>query len=186
MGDSSHVIKFRVPEESRWLVSLSVCVSVSELKIRGIKGIAERLYLFWCEQCVYFWNLLWIWMSVISVKLNIEVSKLANKPKEEGNMDGKHLHSNGPNYALAGLRCTRTPPVTNHPLVSGVGYGSHLNYSSVKGVWLTEWRKKKERIIQPVFPFVLQMMLFLNSESGAWSLKMNSQNTLSFNPWPET
>lgn len=63
-------------------------------------------------------------MSVISVKLNIDVSKLANEPGEDGNMDGKRLHSNGPNYALAGLRCTRTPPVTNNSLVSGAGYGS--------------------------------------------------------------
>lgn len=71
-------------------------------------------------------------MSVISVKLNIDVSKLTNKPREDENMEVKHFHSNGPNYALAGRRCTRTPPVTNNPLVSDVGYRSHLNYSSVK------------------------------------------------------
>lgn len=72
-------------------------------------------------------------MSVISEKLNIDVSKLTNKPRDDGNMmDVKDLHSNGPNYALAGVRCTRTPPVTNNPLVGDVGYGSHLNYSSVK------------------------------------------------------
>lgn len=71
-------------------------------------------------------------MSVISVKLNIDVSKLANKPRDDGNMDVKDLHLNGSNYALAGLRCTCTPPVTNNPLVGNVGYGSHLNYSSVK------------------------------------------------------
>lgn len=73
-------------------------------------------------------------MSVISVKLNIDASKLAHKPREDGNVDVRRLHSNGPHYAAAGLRCTRTPPGTNNPLVSGVGYGSHLNYSSVKCV----------------------------------------------------
>lgn len=71
-------------------------------------------------------------MSVICVKLNIDVSKLANKPRDDGNMDVKDLHSDGLNYGLAGLRRTHTPPVTNNPLVGDVSHGSHLNYSSVK------------------------------------------------------
>lgn len=71
-------------------------------------------------------------MSVFSVKLNNDVSKLTNKPRDDGNVHMKHLNSNGPNYSLAGLRRTRTHPVTNNPLVRDVGDGSNLNYSSVR------------------------------------------------------